>query len=330
MKKIGWIQIFSKKYGGGFYNKQAREALKKDFDVDLVSKEARFFKKFRYLKVPEALLSLAGLKGEKDLWVRDFYSATTMTIDKAKGKNLIMIHHIDFSVFPLISRPFLFLLEKIFYKNLKKADFIVTVSNYWQDHFLKKGYKNVYKIYNGFILENYNISDQEVENFKKQNNLSGKPIIYLGNYGKEKGMLEAYKALKGLDVYLITSGKRQIESQIPSIELSHRDYLILLRASSIVVTMSKFKEGWCRTAHEAMLLRTPVIGSGLGGMKELLEEGKQIICKDFKQLREEAEFLLKNPDERNIMGENGYNFAKNFTQGRFNKSWLDLINVILN
>jgi len=93
----------------------------------------------------------------------------------------------------------------------------------------------------------------------------------------------------------------------------------------LVVTMSKFKEGWCRTAHEAMLCKTPVIGSGLGGMKELLEGGKQIVCPDFNSLREKVEYLLNNPGVRKKIGEDGFNFAKNFTFEKFKKDWIDLI-----
>ena len=105
--------------------------------------------------------------------------------------------------------------------------------------------------------------------------------------------------------------------------------LALLKASLVVVTMSKIKEGWSITTHEAMLLKTPVIGSGLGGMKELLEGGGQIICQEFKNLKEKVEYLLEHPEIRERMGENGYNFAKNFTKERFEKNWLNLINIIL-
>lgn len=329
MKSLGWIQISSKKYGGGVYNEEARKSLENDFDVELVLREANIFKKMKYLKIPESLFLLTRLGGEKDLWIRDFYSTTTMLSDKTKGKNLVMIHHIDFSVFPLISRPLLLFLEKVFYRNLKKADFIVTVSKYWQDHFLEKGYKNVYKIYNAFNLENYNILEQEVENFKREKNLLGKPIIYLGNCGKEKGVVEACRALRGLDVRLVTSGRRQAKLPVPNFELSHRDYLVLLKASAITVTMSKFKEGWCRTAHEAMLLKTPVIGSGLGGMRELLEGGKQIICKNFDKLKGKVEYLLNKPEERKKIGEIGYNYAKSFTLDKFQQEWRDLINKSL-
>ena len=93
--------------------------------------------------------------------------------------------------------------------------------------------------------------------------------------------------------------------------------------------MSKFKEGWCRTAHEAMLFKTPVIGSGVGGMRELLKGGNQIICKDFNELKEEVKILLENLEERAKMGERGYNFVKDFTLERFNKEWRDTIKKIL-
>jgi glycosyltransferase involved in cell wall biosynthesis len=326
---IGWIEISQKKYGGIVYNDLAREALSRGFDLDLIVCQAKIFKNLRYFKIPESFFWLSKLKGKKDLWIRDFYSTITLSFDKTQGKNLVMVHQVDFSTFPLISRPIFFFLKKIFYRNLKKADGIVTVSEYWKNHFLEKGYKNVYKIYNGFDLSNFNISDEEVLEFKKRYNLSEKPIIYLGNCQKAKGVVESYKALKDLNAYLVTSGRRQVKIPARNFEIEYRDYLCLLKASSVAITMSKFKEGWCRTLHEAMLLKTPVIGNGAGGMQELLEGGNQIICENFNQLKDKVKYLLNQPEIRKKMGESGYNFAKNFTLERFQKDWLDLIHRIL-
>jgi len=326
---IGWIEISKKKYGGIVYNELARSVLSQEFDLDLIVCEAKIFNEIRYLKIPESLFYLSKLKGKKDLWIRDFYSIITLPFDKTQGKNLVVVHQVDFSTFPIISRPIFFFLKKIFYYNLKKADAIVTVSNYWENHFLEKGYKNVYKIYNGFDLADFDISDQEVLEFKKRYNLLGKPIIYLGNCQRAKGVVESYRALKDLNVYLVTSGEPKVKIPARNFNLEYRDYLKLLKASSIVLTMSKFKEGWCRTAHEAMLLRTPVIGSGLGGMKELLEGGKQIICEKFSQLREKVEYLLDHSEISEKISEDGYNFAKDFTLERFEKDWLELIHKIL-
>ena len=165
---------------------------------------------------------------------------------------------------------------------------------------------------------------------KKEHRLQGKPIIYLGNCQKAKGVKESFKALKDLDVHFVTSGERRIKIPALNLNLSHRNYLTLLKSSSMVIAMSKFKEGWCRTAHEAMLLKTPVIGSGLGGMQELLVGGKQIVCRDFKDLKTKVQDLLGNPRLREKMGQDGYNFAKEFTLERFEREWLNLIEEILN
>ena len=240
-------------------------------------------------------------------------------------KNIAIIHHIDYSYAPLFLRFISPFLTNIIFHNLKKIDAIVTVSKYWQNYFKERGYKNVFLIYNGFNLDDFNFSFEEIEEFKKEYQLTGRPIIYLGNCQKAKGVAESYEALQDLNCHLVTSGEPMVRIPAKNLEIEYKDYLRLLKASAIVVTMSKFKEGWCRTAHEAMLLKTPVIGSGLGGMKELLEGGKQIICEDFNSLKEQVEYLLNHPEAREKMGQDGYNFAKDFTLERFKNDWLELI-----
>jgi glycosyltransferase involved in cell wall biosynthesis len=330
-KKIGWIEIFFKRYGGVIHREYVRNALAEIFDVELLNLEARRLKNFRYLKFFESFFYLLALRGEKDLWVRGFFETVFMRTKKTKGKNLVWIHHLDFSGYSAVSRPFLnFLNRFFFFPNLRKADYIVTISEYWRKYFSDRGYKNVYKIYGGFELEKYNITDQEVFEFKKEHKLEDKPIIYLGNCQKGKGVVESYESLKDLNAYLVTSGEEKVKIPAINFNLDYRGYLKLLKASSIVLTMSKFKEGWCRTAHEAMLLKTPVIGSGSGGMKELLEGGEQTVCEDFKNLKEKTEYLLNNPEIRKQTGERGYKFAENFSIKNTQKNWQDLIGSLLN
>lgn len=327
-KKIGWVQIRSRKYGGKVYESQAQEILAKNFDFEMVNVDTKYFKK-GYFKIPELIFNLSRIKGEKDLWIRDLNSLTVLNSQKTRGKNLAIVHHIDFSQSSSLSKPINLLIEKNIYRNLKKADAILTVSQYWKNHFLKLGHSKVFTIYNAFDFEEFNISDEEVSDFKKRYNLGEKPILYIGNCQKAKGVLETYEALKDLDVNLITSGEQFLKIPAQNLEVSHADYLKLLKASAVVITMSKFKEGWCRTAHEAMLLKTPVIGSGLGGMRELLEGGGQIVCPRFNLLKAKVEYLLNSPEKRKEIGEGGYNFAKKFTLERFEKEWLEMINRLI-
>ena len=114
-----------------------------------------------------------------------------------------------------------------------------------------------------------------------------------------------------------------------NLDLDYKEYLCLLKASSIVLFMSKFKEGWGLTAHEAMYLKTPVIGSGLGGNRELLEGGGQVIS-SLDDLLANVQRVLDNKDVANKMGEEGHLFAKAFTKKLFNETWIKTIEDINN
>jgi glycosyltransferase involved in cell wall biosynthesis len=81
-------------------------------------------------------------------------------------------------------------------------------------------------------------------------------------------------------------------------------------------------EGWNRIAHEAMLCKVPVIGTGSGGMKELLEGGEQHISKNFEHLPDLVKNSLKNKDE---LGQKGYQYASQFDMDYFQNSWKSLI-----
>lgn len=323
--EIGWVEISAKVHRSNIYELEARKTLSKKFNLEMMLFQSAYFKKSRYLKFLESLYRLSRLAGKKDVWIRGPHSVILLSKKKTQGKNLALVYHID-----SLGSPLVFLINRLFYWRLKDADAIVTMSEYWRRHFSDKGYKNVYKIYCGFDLKEFDITEKEVFEFKKKHGLEEKPIIYLGNCHKVKGVADSYEMLKGLDVYLVTSSRRQADVPTLNFDLDRRDYLKLLKASSMAITMSKFKEGWSITTHEAMLCKTPVIGSGEGGMKELLDGGKQIVCRNLKELRKEAEYLLNHPGARKKMGEDGYNFAKGFTLEKFEENWLDLIKKINN
>ena len=53
-------------------------------------------------------------------------------------------------------------------------------------------------------------------------------------------------------------------------------------------------------------------------MRELLEGGRQLICEDISELSYLVDVAMEN---REKLGESGYNFAKDFTVERFEKEW---------
>jgi glycosyltransferase involved in cell wall biosynthesis len=106
------------------------------------------------------------------------------------------------------------------------------------------------------------------------------------------------------------------------LDLAFREYVCLLRAAEVVVTMSRFKEGWNRVAHEAMLVGTPVVGSGMGGMRELLRGGGQIVCEDPARIADSVDRASRS---RAALGPAGQRYARAFSDERFAREWRDLI-----
>jgi glycosyltransferase involved in cell wall biosynthesis len=313
--KILIISRGKRKYGGSVYEDMVGDVLSDSFEIKVENFSSK----------RDFLLRVWNISQRKDFnfVIRNFDSC--LFLNPKPVKNIAIVHHIDYSFAPFWIKLFSLFSTPLILKNLKKTDAIVVVSKYWENYFRERGYKNVFLIYNGFDLNDFNFSDKEIEEFKEKYNLTGKPIIYLGNCQLAKGVVESYQKLKDLNCHFVTSGKQKVKIPARNLELEYGEYLKLLKASFVVVVMSKFNEGWCRTCHEAMLLKTPVIGSGKGGMRELVAGGKQIICEDFSQLKEKVEYLLKHPEIRENMGQAGFDFAKNFTKENFAEKWRELI-----
>ena len=96
----------------------------------------------------------------------------------------------------------------------------------------------------------------------------------------EKGAIQVYNALKNQNYTLIMTGNsNQLDIPVRCIYLMKKIIENFLKATDLVITMSLMNEGWNRIAHEAMLVGTPVIGNGSGGMSDLLVNGDQTIIR---------------------------------------------------
>ena len=245
----------------------------------------------------------------------------------SSGKTIGMIHHIDLSLKKKSLKWKLYFDR--FEKNVTKLDLVVTVSNFWKKYLESIGCSAVKIIYNSFNVDAFSFTTKEINNFSsKYRILQNKPLVYIGNSDIRKGVVEVYHALKDEGYTLVMTGPQNKNLQIPVIwlNLKYRDYLRLLYLCDVVITMSTVLEGWNRTAHEAMLCQTPVIGSGSGGMEELLRGGKQIISKEPTQLPELVQNAIQNV---HTLSENGYKFAKKFNLHYFDNEWLSLAQNIL-
>lgn len=331
MKKIAWQTrsplLFSclnekrlnpSANGGNAYDFQAATSLLEKFKVIPDSKAV--------YKINDNILSywlrLSNHQPEAEIKVMEPYPIVFGSIPR-KGTDIAMIHHIDEGLRQKSLK------HKWFYnrliKRLKKLERVVTVSKYWKNYLEKEGCENVVIIYNSFDLSKYYFSTNDIADFRHSLGFEkNKPLIYIGNASNRKGVQEAYEALKDLPYQLVMTGSRNVSKHldVKFLSLPSREYRMLISSCDVVLAMSQMSEGWNRIAHEAMLCKVPVIGSGSGGMKELLQGGEQFISKNFTELPK----LVKNSlENKNKLGEKGYKFVLRFDLNYFKNSWQSIL-----
>ena len=306
--------------GGRLYEIDAIKSLKKGYDV---SQNMHYVKNENFLKY---FLKNHQKTIDADICVTDPYVLAFGKIDYNKY-NIAIIHHIDESISKQSFLGKLFLKQLL--KNLKKVNLVVVVSQFWKSYLEKKGVKNIEIIYNSYELSDFKFEISEFDKLKKKLNLDrNKSTIYLGKHGAGKGVEDILKHIDTSKYNLITTGKKApVNNKIRSFYLSKKEFPILLKIVDVVLAMSTMPEGWNRIAHEALLVKTPVIGSGTGGMRELLEKSSQKIVTDFSKLESEIENCITNNEKT---GNLGYEFVKQFDESYFKNSWLELIDKIEN
>jgi glycosyltransferase involved in cell wall biosynthesis len=173
------------------------------------------------------------------------------------------------------------------------------------------------------------LKEEEINKFKLHYNLSNEqPLIYIGNAHRLKGVYEVYESLKNTPYQLVMTGSTNRATDLPVkfLNLNRHDYLCLLQASDVVITFSTMVEGWNRIAHEALLCKTPVIGSGRGGMKELLEGAGQKIVTDKTKLLTTLEDVLK---QKSHFAERGFEYVQKYNTAYFEKEWVHTVNNLI-
>ena len=315
--KIIHLTISKKRYGGGIYGSYISKlsGIKTETLIETVSSN-KFVKLLQFINN----LYCFSIKYKKATVIRNLDGCFFM---KKSQKNIVVFHHHH----PVKSNKLIGIYQKFVYwnflKKFPKFDKVVVVSRYWQKHFEKLGYYNTELIYNPFDVNLYRKkTDNTLHNFLMKYNLNPhKPIVYIGNPQIEKGSDIAYGALKDLDIQMVSTGIKDIDLPVKHIELSFDEYITLLQVSTLSVLMSRINEGWNRVALESILCGTPVVGSGKGGMGELLVGAKQYICAKPKDIKEKVLKVLKNP----VVDEPSMEYAYSFSLERFNRAWEELI-----
>lgn len=317
-KNIYYLLISKKRSGGGLYGRYISNLTEIDTHY-LLKKDSnnKFIKLFKYL------FNLSRFQKNRTTNDTIIHLADSCFFINKRDKSILLVHHYDPISKNILIRLFQTFLQWNIVRNRDKIDSLIVVSEYWKSYFKKLGFTNITVIYNPFEISLYRQRSLEEKNsFIKKYKLEGKPIVYLGNPQEEKGTDRSHNALKGLDVHFVTTGIEKIKLPVKHLELSFYDYITLLQVSDVSVLMSQFKEGWNRVAHESILCETVVVGSGKGGMGELLDKSNQYICNDWDRLYGIVKEILEH---KRTISQEALSYVKAFDIERFETSWRSVL-----
>jgi glycosyltransferase involved in cell wall biosynthesis len=221
-------------------------------------------------------------------------------------------------------------------KNLKKFDYFIGISNFIKERLIQKGYQKEK------ISVVYNIV--ELDKFLKLKSKKNKvpKILYLGAYVESKGPQILLQALKGIkekyECNLYGEGvlRPELEKFVESNDLNVKihdkvpsDKVPQIMAEhDIIVFPSIVAEGMGRIAVEAMAAGKVVIGSDIGGIKDLIQHGKTgFVFKsgDSVRLQECLTKVMRNKMARVSLVNNGLDYVGiNFSEKKITKEVIEI------
>lgn len=164
-------------------------------------------------------------------------------------------------------------------KAYDKIDYIITPSKFYKDKFIEFGIdaNKITHIPNFLTEENIEFDELEEKDY----------YLYFGRLSEEKGIMTLIKAVQETKVKLKIVGtgplKEEIEkyvneNKLTNIEIlgfkSGKELYTIVANSKCVVLPSEWYENGPYSAIEALKLGRPIIGSDLGGIPELIDEGE--------------------------------------------------------
>jgi glycosyltransferase involved in cell wall biosynthesis len=208
--------------------------------------------------------------------------------------------------------------QKIYKILLNNVDVFIAPSKNSKKNFKKQDFINseVINIYNGIKLLKY----YEIKILKK--------ILYIGRLSKEKGVEYLLNAIPLIlkkqpkvrcDIVGDGPERERLESLVKKLKLSKNVKFLgkiayekieeCYRKSTVVVIPSICPDTLPQVCLEAMSVGRPVIGSNIGGIPEMIDNGKTgylVKPKDPKQISEKVIKLFKNQKLLKIMGKRAH------------------------
>lgn len=154
-------------------------------------------------------------------------------------------------------------------------------------------------------------------------------ILYIGRLVKSKGvhiLINVFKELEHKNIRLHICGKGNDEDKLKKIAGSDQRILFhgfvpdeelmkLYQKANVVVVPSIWYDNSPMVIYESLMDGTPIIGSRIGGIPELVEDGYNgflFEAGNVDDLKEILENLIKNPSELKGLEDNAFKSAKKY------------------
>jgi len=166
-------------------------------------------------------------------------------------------------------------------------------------------------------------------------------ILYVGGLSKHKGvqiLINAFKELKYENIRLHILGKGKDEDEFKKIAGSDKRIIFhgfvpdeeltqLYQKANITAVPSIWYDNSPMVIYESLVNGTPVIGSRIGGIPELVEDGYNgflFKAGNMDELKEILDNLIKNPDELKRLEEGAFESAKKYDMNKHIKKLEEL------
>ena len=259
-------------------------------------------------------------------------SPEMMLIIPKKVSVISIAHHYDPSVFKGFKQLYVKIYHWFFIIQKKQVDIVISCSKYWSNFYKQKGFKNTITIYNGYDIQSMDrsIVSLNKDSVLKKYNLVSNEYLHLGKFAVGKGQKKVFKSLRDFGLPMIATTPAKVSTfnaanEVHLINADYDEYNILLKNAKAVICMSELKEGWCRVLHEAAIHSTPILGSGVAGMKELLDIGGFKSSTD-DSLRNDLTSII----QKGSLSNDTVKLFRSFTLEKFNIAWQRCVNELLN
>jgi len=209
---------------------------------------------------------------------------------------------------------------------LRYVDTVFAVSHALKDALNQNGIRGVETVHNGIDVDQYSISPDKVNEFKKRYNILDKKIVLFGGrISKFKGSEKIIEAMKiivfELPAATLLVAGRGGDTSAPGLVshtvftgwLSGDDLKCAYHASDVVVMPSIYFEAFGLIVLEAMAAKKPVVATCFGGPCEIVIDGQTGYIENpfhIKAMAEKITYLLNNSEEAARFGKKGYERAR--------------------